>query len=136
MPLAFEDVSMKETVILLAEDEVIVQRVAARVLSQAGYFILCGDDGMEALKLSRRFTGRIHLLLTDLQMPNLNGVELIRRLRQERPDTRILAMSGQSVAPGMAADIPLLQKPFTPATLKERVSEIILDSATGGVSGL
>jgi CheY-like chemotaxis protein len=125
MLMSVEDGSVMERVILLAEDEVIVQRVAARILAQAGYFILCGDDGLQALELSRNFAGRIHLLLTDLQMPNLNGVELIQRFREERPGTRILAMSGQSLSHGMAADIPLLQKPFTPAVLKARVSEVI-----------
>jgi DNA-binding response OmpR family regulator len=52
-------------------------------------------------------------------------VELIQRFREERPETRILAMSGQSLSHGMAADVPLLQKPFTPAVLKARVSEVI-----------
>jgi len=127
---------MMERVILLAEDEMLVQRVAARTLSQAGYFVLCCDDGLHALELSRKFEGRIHLLLTDLQMPHLNGVELIHRVREERPETRILAMSGQSMSPGMADDIPLLQKPFTPATLKARVSEIISTPLSASLSEL
>jgi CheY-like chemotaxis protein len=111
-------------VILLAEDELLVQRVAARVLSQAGYFLLCGDHGLHALELSRQFSGPIHLLLTDIQMPHLNGLELIGHIREERPETRILAMSGNALDPGMVSDIPLLRKPFTPAMLKRCIDEV------------
>ena len=112
-------------VILLAEDEPLVQRVAARVLTQAGYFLLCGDDGLHALKLSRQYMGEIDLLLTDIQMPNLNGLELIGRIREERPEIRVLAMSGHALDPGGVSDIPLLRKPFTPTTLKHHVLQII-----------
>lgn len=113
-------------VILLAEDEPLVRRVAARVLTQAGYHMLCGDDGLKALELSRHFTGPIDLLLTDIQMPNLNGLELIGKIREERPEIRVLAMSGHALDPGIISDIPLLRKPFTPTTLKLHVEQAIL----------
>jgi CheY-like chemotaxis protein len=108
-----------------------VQHVTARILSQAGYFLLCGHDGLQALEVSRHYPGRIHLLLTDLQMPNLNGLELIRFVREERPDTPAMIMSGHPFWE-MAADIPFIQKPFTPAALKERVSGIIATSSHPG----
>ena len=65
-----------QTVILIAEDEVLVANIARIVLESDGYFILIASDGQDALFISRQYPGTIHLLLSDIKMPHLNGLEL------------------------------------------------------------
>ena len=62
-----------QAVILLAEDEVVVQNVARIILEREGYFLLTAHDGQEALEISRHYPGPIHLLLTDVLMPRMDG---------------------------------------------------------------
>src|SRR5881396_2639989 len=111
--------------ILLVEDEHLVRLLARKVLERAGYRVLVAAGGAEALELAERYAGPIHLLLTDVVMPGMNGRALMRRLAPLRPDLRVLYMSGyadEAVAqhgvldPGTA----FLQKPFTPGGLADR----------------
>src|SRR5213592_1044324 len=120
--------------ILLVEDEHLVRLLARKVLERAGYRVLVAAGGAEALDLAERYAGTIHLLLTDVVMPGMNGRELIRRLAPLRPDLRVLYMSGyadEAVAqhgvldPGTA----FLQKPFTPGGLADKVRGV-LDTLT------
>jgi PAS domain S-box-containing protein len=123
--------------VLLVEDEPAVRAVAVRVLERAGYRVVAAAGGEEAL---RRAAGEeaIDLVLTDVVMPGMSGVTVAERLRAERPGVRVLFMSGYS------SDLPealastggsLLQKPFTPATLLDRVAEAIAEAADGGGRG-
>jgi two-component system cell cycle sensor histidine kinase/response regulator CckA len=107
-----------QTVILLAEDEVVVQNIVRLTLEAAGYFVLTAHDGEEALQLSRTYTGPIHLLLTDIMMPRMTGLELCPHIQVERPETNILVMSGTH-HPG--TKFRYLAKPFTPEKLREAV---------------
>src|SRR5438046_1497274 len=116
--------------ILLVEDEHLVRLLARKVLERAGYRVLVAAGGAEALDLAERYAGPIHLLLTDVVMPGMNGRELIRRLAPLRPDLRVLYMSGyadEAVAqhgvldPGTA----FLQKPFTPGGLADKVRGVL-----------
>ena len=116
--------------ILLVEDEHLVRLLARKVLERAGYLVLVAAGGAEALDLAERYAGPIHLLLTDVVMPGMNGRELMRRLAPLRPDLRVLYMSGyadEAVAqhgvldPGTA----FLQKPFTPGGLADRVRRVL-----------
>jgi len=100
------------------------------VLERAGYRVLVAAGGAEALDLAERYAGPIHLLLTDVVMPGMNGRELMRRLAPLRPDLRVLYMSGyadEAVAqhgvldPGTA----FLQKPFTPGGLADKVRRVL-----------
>jgi len=112
-----------QTVILIAEDEVLVRNVARIVLESEGYFILTSADGEEALSISRQFPGTIHALLSDVRMPRLDGVELRETILRERPAIRVLLMSGIVKTP--AKSIPFLRKPFGPAVLKERMRQLL-----------
>jgi len=116
--------------VLLAEDEELVRVLARKVLEQAGYRVLVAAGGAEALALAERHDGPIHLLLTDVVMPEMSGRELMRRLIERRPGVRVLYMSGyadEAIArhgvldPGTA----FMQKPFTPGVLAHRVRDVL-----------
>jgi len=116
--------------VLLAEDEELVRVLARKVLAQAGYRVLVAVGGAEALALAERHDGPIHLLLTDVVMPEMSGRELMRRLIERRPDVQVLYMSGyadEAIArhgvldPGTA----FMQKPFTPGVLARRVRDVL-----------
>jgi len=116
--------------ILLTEDEPLVRTLARKVLELARYRVLVAASGAEALALAERHEGPIHLLLTDVVMPEMSGRELAHRLASLRPDARVLYMSGyadEAIAqhgvldPGTA----FLQKPFTPDGLARKVREVL-----------
>ena len=111
-----------QTVILLVDDEPMILKIARSVLEAEGYFVLTAHDGEEALLLSRHFHGTIHLLLSDVKMPKMDGLQLADALARERPATKVLLMSGEvdSVV-GQA----LLRKPFGLDVLKEFVRETL-----------
>ncbi len=116
--------------ILLVEDEEAVRTLVREVLSRLGYRVLVASDGVEALALSRRFEEPIHLLLTDVIMPGMDGRELAERMMVARPDTRVLFMSGYAEPP--IPDDVLLEKPVTPAALARKVSAVLHQSALAG----
>jgi CheY-like chemotaxis protein len=78
-----------QTVILPADDEVLIRNVARITLQSAGYFVLAANDGEEALNISRQYPGTIHALLSDVNMPNLDGLELREQILFERPGTKV-----------------------------------------------
>ncbi len=91
-------------------------------------------DGEEALRIAEAHAEPIHLLLTDVVMPRLNGVELAGRLTRQRPDTKVLYMSGFAVVgaqhellsgPGLEPGDPILPKPFNAESLTRKVREIL-----------
>ncbi|MBN1657811.1 MAG: PAS domain S-box protein [Anaerolineae bacterium] len=116
--------------VLLVEDDESVRAWAQRVLGLYGYRVLVAAGGDEAAELSRSHQGPIHLLLTDVLMPNMNGPDLARKLQAERPEMRVLFTSGHSgsaisqhgVPPGGAA---FLSKPFTLESLALRVRTVL-----------
>jgi signal transduction histidine kinase len=116
--------------VLVAEDEQIVRVLIRKVLEQAGYTVLLAGSGAEALQLAERHTVAIHLLVTDVVMPGMNGRELARRLLERRPKTKVLYLSGYAddaverhgvLDPGTA----FMQKPFSPSALATRVREVL-----------
>ncbi len=119
--------------VLLVEDEAAVRKLARRVLERDGYTLLEAADGVEALRIAETHPGPIHLLLTDVVMPNLGGRDLAEAFRALRPETRVLFMTGFTddaiLRHGVsAAEGALLQKPFTPAVLARKVRSV-LDAA-------
>jgi len=102
--------------ILVADDEREIRRLIAAVLRVRGYSVLEAADGDEALRVAARYAGPIHLLVADAVMPALDGRELCRRVRLQRPETSLLIVSGDTtmeLAPGLA----FLPKPFKLADL-------------------
>ncbi|HEX4960114.1 MAG TPA: ATP-binding protein [Thermoanaerobaculia bacterium] len=114
--------------ILLVEDEDEVRTVLNQILVSKGYRVLQASSGEEALILSRLHRGAVHLLLTDVTMPEMKGPELAQRLRGERPQTRIVFMSGytdEKLSDG-GPDSPIcLQKPFSPQVLGETLRAVL-----------
>ncbi len=116
--------------VLLAEDEAAVRAVARHALERQGYTVLEASSGEAALDLAERHSGRIHLLLTDVIMPGMNGRALALRLSELRPDLRVVYMSGYTeeaitrhgvLEPGLT----YVQKPFTPEGLARKVREVL-----------
>jgi CheY-like chemotaxis protein len=104
--------------ILLVEDEEMVRTLASEILQMSGYTVLEAEHGHAALQLSTAFAGRIHLMLTDVVMPEMSGVELARRLVSARPEMKVIYMSGytdRAVAHHGLLELgsTYLQKPFT-----------------------
>ena len=119
----------KET-ILLVEDEAAVRNLTARFLKQQGYKVILASEGQEALSKAGRLRGAIHLLLTDVVMPNMNGKELAERLLKEYGDIKVLYFSGYTdsfiLEKGMILpENPFLQKPFTIEALSNKVRQVI-----------
>ena len=116
--------------ILLAEDEDVVRRAARDILEAAGYEVLVAADGLDALEVSRRYAGRIDLLVTDVIMPHLGGRELAGRLGATHPGVPVLFMSGyapETIFQGGDAleEATFLQKPFAPRALMRKVREVL-----------
>ena len=116
--------------ILLVEDEEPIRLLAATALERNGYKILAASDGDTAMALAAAHQGPIHLLLSDGVLSGVRVPELLRRFVAQRPETKILLMSGYSqeavfqhdiVAPSTA----FLPKPFTIRQLTERVREVL-----------
>lgn len=121
----------RETV-LLAEDESSVRKVTRHFLEANGYLVLEASDGLEALALIRAHPGPIHLLLSDVVMPNMNGNRLAEEVALLRPGIRVLFMSGYTgdtmVRCGVEEGVnAFLSKPFTPLALAQKVREILGD---------
>jgi two-component system cell cycle sensor histidine kinase/response regulator CckA len=116
--------------ILLVEDESGIRELAGEFLRRQGYTVLHAMDGNEALRIAGDHKDLIHLLVTDMAMPNLGGKELASRLRQLRPQIQVLFMSGYPDHPTSAdgdvgAPATLLQKPFSLDTLAHKVRTLL-----------
>jgi DNA-binding NtrC family response regulator len=110
-------------VVLLADDELVVRSLAQSILTRAGYRILNAVDGEHALEVSRGYPGPIDMLLTDVKMPKMDGVELSVHILKERPGIKILFMSGKESGELMVhgKKMEFLRKPFLARDLSEKV---------------
>jgi two-component system cell cycle sensor histidine kinase/response regulator CckA len=128
--------STEARTILLSEDEILVRAMACRVLRELGHVVIEAADGEDALTAANGHHGSIDLLVTDLVMPRLGGLDLATRLKAQRPGLRVVFMSGYADR-AVAANIPsgalMLHKPFTPTVLARRVQDA-LDAADVEVS--
>jgi PAS domain S-box-containing protein len=116
--------------VLIVEDETNLRRMACHYLETQGYKILEAADGAAAVQICVAHNGPIHLLLTDVIMPGMNGHEVAKRVVSLRPNTKVLYMSGyaeNAIGHNGTLDegINLLQKPFTLQALKEKVREVL-----------
>jgi CheY-like chemotaxis protein len=114
-------------VILVAEDDAQVQFFARRLLKAYGFTVLTASNGAAALETSRCHPGPIDLLLSDVEMPQMSGLELGRTIAAERPGIKLLLMSGdlRSREQVSMAEVPFLQKPFSPKVLRDSIEALL-----------
>ncbi len=116
--------------ILVVEDDPAVRGLVHEALRLNGYEVLVARHGIEALLTGAKHMGQIHLLLTDVVMPQMSGPEIAEKLAGVRPEIKVLYMSGYPDHPvfsqgGVNRDTVFLQKPFTPNVLTQKVREVL-----------
>lgn len=116
--------------IMVVEDEMSVRRLTRQFLVKDGYTVLEASDGEEALEIAAQYPDPIHLLLTDIVMPRMNGDELAKKLVTQRPGMKMLFMSGYADVPDILCgaqeqNVVILQKPFSQRTLACKVREVL-----------
>jgi len=127
--VGLRDVTGQDT-IMLVEDEEAVRSFAARALRMRGYNVIEASGGEEALEKMKRETAPIHLLITDVVMPNMDGPTLVRHVKRLKPDMAVIFMSGYAEEAFRrndenAADLHFLPKPFGLKQLAAKVKEVL-----------
>ena len=115
--------------LLLAEDNVAIMRITKRVLEKLNYHVLAADTPTALFQLAQDHPEKIHVLITDVIMPEMNGRELAMRVQKERPDLEVLYMSGYTANViahhGVLEEgVEFLQKPFSKAELASKIREL------------
>src|SRR5262249_34393973 len=117
--------------VLLVEDDDAVRALAREVLHRHGYAVLEARHGVDALRVAERHPDAIHMMITDLAIPRINGRDLADPLLPARPDMKVLFLAGQTTGDLPSADLAngsaIVRKPFTPDVLARRV-RVLLDT--------
>jgi two-component system, cell cycle sensor histidine kinase and response regulator CckA len=116
--------SVTQRVILVVDDEPAVRRIARLVLEKAGHCVLEAEDGQAALDLLRTYGGPLDLILCDVVMPNMSGIEFAERLKAEQPGMKVLLISGM-VDESPVEGLELLRKPFNGQVLAAAVEALL-----------
>lgn len=120
---------VRNETIIVAEDAVPIRKMVCAMLGQSGYRCLEAGDGREALALIQAAPQAVDLLLTDVIMPNMGGIDLARRVARIEPNVRIVFMSGYSDDPIVRSiersPSIFLAKPFTASALLDKVRETL-----------
>jgi len=128
-----EELGIGSATILVAEDDDMIRGLVQTVLAKKGYTVLSARDPREAIRIHQQYSGPIDLLLTDMVMPHMNGRELAEHLAPDRPQMRVLFMSGyiEDATRHQGALTPgtdLLKKPFSPTALLREVYRVLKPS--------
>lgn len=128
-------------VVLLVEDERDLRELAREILADAGYEVLDAGNGEDAVRIRQRYEGPIHLMVSDIVMPHMNGPEIYERIAPVCPGLRVLFMSGYTDSAivengALEHGVPFLQKPFTPEGLVRKVREILDAPLAAGAASL
>jgi CheY-like chemotaxis protein len=115
--------------VLVVDDETAVRRFACRVLEHAGYAVFEAADGAEALDLLKEGVSQVDVVVSDVVMPRINGVQLMQALSASRPDLPVLLMSGYATAAlidlGIVVPCGVISKPFPADRLVEEVQRCL-----------
>ena len=116
--------------ILVVEDDALVLGLTSRLLRAEGYVLLQAANGKEAIQIARDFHQEIHLVVTDVIMPELSGKELVVEMAALRPDIKVLYITGYPESlllqnGSLTLNDPLLPKPYSAAALRRKVREIL-----------
>jgi len=122
-----ETTKPRPPVVLVADDEEHILHLVTDLMRMEGFQVLAASDGHEALELARSYPGRIDLVITDVDMPRLNGSDLCSYLLKERPVIKALMMSGADIDRLRRNQnrVPVLPKPFDSQTLMARVHALL-----------
>lgn len=126
--------------ILLAEDELLVQRLAVRILDEAGYTVLVASDGDEASRMFEENRTAIALVILDAIMPKRSGHDVYRHMKAIDPDVKVIFCTGYDPETAQSAyihqeQLPLIQKPFDPNMLLSTVREVLDGHPQGRIDG-
>jgi PAS domain S-box-containing protein len=116
--------------ILVVDDQQGLCTLLCEILQNNGYSVLGAPNGREALRLIREYPGRIDLVITDMVMPEMGGLELAKTLRHLQPNTNILFMSGyidkeKDASEFVSRDYAFVEKPFTPEAILHKIRDVI-----------
>jgi len=116
--------------VLIVEDDPAIREISARILRRRGYTVLSAEGGDEARQICERHDGTIHVLLSDVVMPGMNGPMVAAMLTRMRPGLKVVFMSGYGTNDiarhgVIEHEVPFLQKPFTPERLANTISEVL-----------
>ena len=120
--------------ILVVEDEALIRDTLYIILKRMGHVVLEARDGAEGLIVSRKFNGRIDLVIADVRMPKMDGLTMVRLLKTKRPGMKALLISGNSTE-----SVPndrmknFLHKPFPPDAIEQKVQEMLACDQTLGI---
>ena len=126
--------------VLIVEDEEALREVTRRIFTRSGYQVIAAANGAEALAVAAGYDGEIHLLVTDVVMPNMLGKEVVERMLLIKPSIEVLYMSGYA-QPVLASqgrldqDAHLVEKPFSSATLIAKAGQILAGHFAGSHPG-
>jgi CheY-like chemotaxis protein len=116
----------QKTKVLLVDDEELVRQLLARILTDAGFAVEEADNGASALQIARRLDGSLSLVITDINMPVMDGLEFARTLRGT--DSRIPFLFITGLDPALIHEVgfpaAMLGKPFTPDAFLEKVVQL------------
>lgn len=127
-PQSASDAVRQGETILVVDDENSICEIVQLVLERRGYQLLIATSGREALEVETRHDGPIHLLITDLVMPEMTGSELIDALRVRNRHLKVLMMSGYTSLenlPNCRNSYEFIQKPFSPISLAKKVRDVL-----------
>jgi CheY-like chemotaxis protein len=128
-PAPYERSPKGETV-LVVEDEAALREVTSRILTRSGYRVITAANGGEAIDIARQHEGEIHLLITDVVMPQMLGKETAERIRAIKPEIEVLFMSGYA-RPVLASqgrldpNVALIEKPFSEVDLLGKAGQVL-----------
>jgi DNA-binding NtrC family response regulator len=113
--------------ILVVDDTEMVRELVVRILQNAKFHVLQASSGADALKVAQDYTGRIDLLLSDVQMPGMTGPDLGEAIKKSRPDMRMMFMSGFTGGNLLVLNYgwAFIEKPFVPLKLLEMVDVVL-----------
>jgi len=119
----------QKTEILIVDDEPTVRNVCAMVIRRSGYEPVIATDGIEGLNLFQERSDRICLVLSDVSMPQMDGIAMVRSIFSTHPHANVIIMSGQHVDTQIPEEFhrlcSVLEKPFTPAQLMTAVKKCL-----------
>lgn len=110
--------------VLIVEDEGVIRHVLHKVLKRMRHVVLEARDGEEGLTVSREFNHRIDLVITDIWMPRMDGPTMVRHLQAERPDIKVLLISGHW-AESVPNDLRKKFLPFLPAAIGQKIQQML-----------